>query len=431
LFFLVSFLMLASSWSRRGGPAVVAVAMAGAALAVATLVLSARLAVAWSSRLLQSRRSRAVAFASMAAFIASTAPVVYLLVAEGLDSLLQYEAANLLDFLGVIPAGAPVRAAAEASYGNMAGAAWRLGVSAAWVLLLHGAWRANVAHTLVHPVFRGGGSRRGGDEVLLSAERAARRGEGPSAAAPARVAALQAQVLRTVRVRALRYWLTDPRYLVALVSVAVFPALFFVLLVPVFGSPTWLIVAVPVLLAGTIGWGRHNDVAHDSTALWMDVVSGRVGRPVMAGRLRASLVWSLPLVLAVAVGAVAIAGRFDLLPGVVGAALGVLGTTLGVSSVTSVALPYRAPAPGESPFAAEVGSVGASLLAQIVSSLAAWAVALPVAFPLVAALRWHAGWGWLGLVLGTAVGTVAAVLGTRWAGSLYDARSGRLLTAVT
>jgi ABC-2 type transport system permease protein len=192
----------------------------------------------------------------------------------------------------------------------------------------------------------------------------------------------------------------------------------------------WLVFSIPVLLAGTIGWGRHNDVAYDSTALWLDIVSGRLGREVMRGRVAATLAWAGPLVLVAAVAAVAVARRPDLAPAVVGACVGVLGTSLAVSAVTSVAFPYRAPAPGESPFAAEVGSLGAGLLAQIISSGAAWVVAVPVTLPLAAAISWDTRWGWVGLVTGTATGAVLLAVGTRKAGDLYDRKSGRLVGAV-
>ena len=129
--------------------------------------------------------------------------------------------------------------------------------------------------------------------------------------------------------------------------------------------------------------------------------------------------------------AVTVSGRLDLLPAVIGAVVGVLGTSLGVSAVTSVAMPYRAPASGENPFGAEVGSVGAGLLAQFVSSLASALVAVPVSLPLIAAVRWDANWGWAGLAFGSATGVLVLILGTRWAGTLYDRRSGRLVGAVS
>jgi ABC-2 type transport system permease protein len=131
------------------------------------------------------------------------------------------------------------------------------------------------------------------------------------------------------------------------------------------------------------------------------------------------------------VAAILVGGRVDLAPGVIGAAVGVLGTSLGVSAGTSLVLPYRAPAPGENPFSAQVGSVGAGLLAQAISSAAAWIVAVPVVLPLVAALLWDPSWGWVGLVTGSATGALALVFGIRWAGDLYDRKSGRLVGAVS
>jgi ABC-2 type transport system permease protein len=150
----------------------------------------------------------------------------------------------------------------------------------------------------------------------------------------------------------------------------------------------------------------------------------------MAGRVRATLAWAAPATLLAVVLAAALSGRWDLVPAEVGAAAGVLGTSLGVSAISSVVMPYRAPAPGENPFSAEVGSVGAGLLAQFFSSVAAWVVAVPVTLPLVAAIAWDARYGWLGLVFGTATGVAVLAYATRWAGRLYDRRSGRLVMAV-
>jgi ABC-2 type transport system permease protein len=303
-------------------------------------------------------------------------------------------------------------------------------------MLLWLAWRVNVAYVLVHPVSRSGGARVREDSMLAIARRVERRKnrrirrllagrKGPRAGRNARAVV-------AVRSRAIRYWFADPRYLAAILSVSVFPILFFFLVYPAYGSPIYVIVAIPVLLAGTIGWGRHNDIAYDSTALWLDVVAGRLGRALMWGRVTATLVWAIPVVAAGTIAAVVVGGRPDLTPGVVGASLGVLGTSLGVSAVTSVALPYRAPAPGENPFSAQVGSVGAGLLAQAISSAVAWTVAVPVVFPLVAALLWeNPAWGWVGLVTGTATGLACLVLGVRWAGTLYDRKSGRLVAAVS
>ena len=66
----------------------------------------------------------------------------------------------------------------------------------------------------------------------------------------------------------------------------------------------------------------------------------------------------------------------------------------------------------------------------MVSSISAWIVAVPVTLPLVAAIRWDARFGWLGLAFGFATGVGVLVVATRWAGRLYDQKSGRLVNAV-
>ncbi len=429
LFFLVVLALLASSW-RHDGPATLAVAFAWAALTHATMILSARVSVAWTARVLQSRRAREAALVAVVVGVLVATPVAYAVVSEGLDAILNVDVPALLEALRWTPIGLPVAATSAAAAGEWWSVAWRIGASLAWILLLHGVWRANVAYTLVHPTYRGGGARARDDAILAAAKRF-EAGRLPRAGSAQRAVASRAgSAQRAVASRALRYWFTDPRYLSGLVSVMVFPALFFTLVYPIFGSPVAVVMSIPVLVAGTIGWARHNDVAYDSTALWLDVVSGRLGREVMRGRVAATLAWAVPLATVAGLAALGLAGRWDLAPAEFGAIAGVLGTSLGVSAISAVALPYRAPAPGENPFSAEVGSVGAGLLAQLVSSISAWIVAIPVTLPLVAAIRWDARIGWLGLVLGLATGAGVLVLSTRWAGRLYDRKSGRLVISV-
>jgi ABC-2 type transport system permease protein len=151
----------------------------------------------------------------------------------------------------------------------------------------------------------------------------------------------------------------------------------------------------------------------------------------MKGRLFAVLTWALPAVMAPAVALVAWSGLWTLAPAVIGACVGVLGLTLGISAVSSVLLPYRAPAPGDNPFGAEVGSVGASLLAQLVSSFAT-AIAMPlVTVPFVLALTVGASWGWLALVTGLLFGILGVAWGVRLSGRAYNARAGSLVGAVS
>src|SRR5690606_28372252 len=96
------------------------------------------------------------------------------------------------------------------------------------------------------------------------------------------------------------------------------------------------------------------------------------------GRTLATLVWALPVTLAAGVAGVALSGRWDVAPAALGAAVGLLLGGLGVSAVASATLPYPVPEAGANPFAAQIGGVGASLVAQVATSTATFLVCSPV-----------------------------------------------------
>ncbi len=413
LFFAAVFLILALAW-RADGMAVLAVAGVGGLLTVAFMVMTARVAVAWSTRLLSSRSARAWGLGGIVVLIAILLPTGWLTFRDGLASALAYEIPTSLVWLGYTPVGAGISAPGALAGGDALGAVWRLAIVAGAVWIAHRAWRANVAYTLIHPTFRGGGARRRDDVILDGAT----SGSGDPATG-------------AIRSRLLLYWRTDSRYVVNAIGVVTLPAVFFVIVGPVLEfDPRWTFAA-PVMLAASIGWGRHNDVAYDSSALHMDVTAGRIGRAVMTGRTQAVLLWAVPLVMLGALAVLVWSGLWQVTPGLIGACVGALGVTLGISALTSVLLPYRAPGPGENPFGADVGSVGASLVAQIVSG-AAMAAALPlVTVAFVLSLTVDARWGWLALVAGIGLGVAGLVAGVRMAGSVYDRRAGKLLAVVS
>jgi ABC-2 type transport system permease protein len=351
----------------------------------------------------------------LAAVTAAMAPAVWLTFRRGFDSALVAEIPLVLEWLGRTPVGAGFAAPGFAVEGDWAGVAWRLALMIGTGVVLGLAWRDAVAYSLINPTFRGAGRRRTTD--VIAAVTAARSRLG----VPTRV----------VRARVVQYWATDPRYLVSAVGVLVTPAFFYGLVMPILGlDPRWAF-AGPILLASSIGWGRHNDVALDSSALWMDVVAGRLGTAVMRGRMAATLVWAVPAVAIAALATLAWTGEWQYTPALVGACIGTLGATLAIASLSSVLFPYRAAAPGKNPFGAEVGSVGASLVAQLVSSAAAVAVLPFATVPLILALTVDARWGGVGLVLGSAIGLLGYRWGVAMSGKAYDSKAGRLLAAVT
>lgn len=421
-FFTAMFVLLCLSW-LDGAVTTMLVALIGALLTVASLVFGARVASMWATRVLASRRARGAALAVMVGSLALMAPLAWVLFRDGLDAVLEYDLVVLLDQLALTPLGAGMSAPAVALAGDTWGAVWRLAMMAAWVIALLGAWRANVDYSLVHPRFRGAGTRRRDDSIVGAGQRQwfAKR---PAWSRLSPIAA-------TVRARLLRYWFSDPRYLANMLGVLAFPVVFFVIVVPIAGlDARWSFVA-PVMLAASIGWGRHNDIAYDSSALWLDVVSGRIGVDVMRGRMSAVMAWALP---ATALGCLAVvlwSGLWAVGLALLGACVGVLGLTLAISALSSVLVPYRAPAPGENPLGAEVGSVGAGLFAQLASSVATVVLLPLVLLPLALALTVDPRWAWLAAASGFVLGPVAYLMGVRWAGRLYDARSGKLLASVT
>lgn len=415
MFFAFVLVALATAWrSEHPKPWVSVVAVAGALLTWAAMILSARIAAAWSARVLGSRRAREAALITAVSVAALAVPAVWVIVRDGLELVLEYDLRVLMGQLAVTPVGAGMAAPQFVVDREPWGAAWRLAMMVVWVVILAVAWRATVAHSLVNPVFRGGGTRTRDDSILAAADKA--KTTRPRTA---------------VKARLLRYWFTDPRYLSNLIGVLVMPILLVGLAVPTLGlDARWTFLA-PVLLAATIGWGRHNDVALDSSALWIDVTGGQLGAEVMRGRMAAVLTWAIPGVGALAIGALAWTRLWELAPALIGACIGVLGSTLGVAAITSIAFPYRAPAPGESPFGAEVGSVGASLVAQFVSSAVTFVVLPLSVVPFVLAFAVDPRWGWVSAIVGTAVGVLVYLLGVRVGGLLYDRRAGALIGLVT
>jgi ABC-2 type transport system permease protein len=412
-------LVMAASW--RGGDkqaTVLVVAFIGAVLTALTWVFSARVATLWAVRLLTTRAAKGVVSASVAVLGAVVAGAIIRVRAEGLASLLENEIATALTQLGRTPIGAAMAAPASIVEGNVWGAVWRLAMVAAWVVVLHFAWRDAVSYVLVHPTARGAGVRRNRDAILASGERTGRPWS------------LVRPVTRVVLSRTARSWRTDPRYVTQIVGALVFPVMIGGLILSFSGNSNVWMAALPVALGITIGWGRHNDLAFDSSGSWLDIVSGVRGADILVGRLLGVVLWAGPALIVLSVAAAGVAGRWDVFPAVAATALGTLGMALGVASITSVLMPYRVPAPGESPFGADAGSIGASLLGQVVSSVGT-GVAVPfIVAPLVCAFLWGGAWWAVAIVWGPLAGGVLAWWGTSLGGRWYDSRSGRLLGAV-
>ena len=98
-----------------------------------------------------------------------------------------------------------------------------------------------------------------------------------------------------VAARSLMYWLRDRRYIVNLLVIPVAAALTVVPLL-IAGVPLEIVALVPVpFVALFLGWLPHNDLAYDSTAVWMHIASGVRGVSDRIGRLVPVLLIGIPL----------------------------------------------------------------------------------------------------------------------------------------
>ena len=100
------------------------------------------------------------------------------------------------------------------------------------------------------------------------------------------------------------------------------------------------------LVAFLLGWGEHNAVAYDSDAVWLHLVTATPGVADRRGGswpqccslscccrpTRSSAPW--------------VGQRLDLLGGLLGLSVALLGAGYGLSSVMSVVLPYPVPRVG-------------------------------------------------------------------------------------
>ncbi len=397
-------------WRDQGGPTI-AVAAVAAPLGLATCLLHARLATEVASRVLSSRRSRETGAVLGVLAVVLVVPAVAALGSLGLEGALEKVPA-VAAVLGWTPLGLPWAAPPAMALGDTAGALARLAVGLAWVLAGAIAWTALLQRSLVRPPSRSGQARRRADAILPT--RARRRHPGLVAAA-------------AIARRGLRYWTADPRYMSALAGSVVAPVLLVVLIAAVVDTPAAVALGLGGFMAGTIGWGRHNDVAYDGSAFWLHIGAHVPGWADRLGRTLATFVWAAPLTAVVSLAGAAMSGRWELAGAAVGLGFGVLCGGLAVSAVASVLLPYPVPAAGANPYAAQLGAVGATMVAQVVSSMSTLVVCAPVGILYAVSLWLRPSFAGATLAVGVVGGLATLAAGIVTGGKVYDERASRLL----
>jgi ABC-2 type transport system permease protein len=393
----------AVAWTAHGASA--AVSTASVVLGVLTCTLLARLGMAAASMFLHDRRSRELSGLFVLVVLVVVVPVGVFLASLEWDGVVPPQLLEAVSALALTPLGAawalPGLVAAgdpDASTSALVAVGTLVGLGLLWALAVR-----RLLTTIERP---SSGRDRGGLGWFAVA-----------AGTPG----------GAIAARSLMYWLGDSRYIANIVMIP-FAAIITVVPLLVAGVPLQLAVLVPVPFAALLlGWLPHNDVAYDSTAIWMHVASGVRGIADRVGRLVPVLLIGIPLLALALPVAISVHGRWAMLPALAGVCVCLFFSALGLSSISSVLAPYGVSRPGESAFQQPQRAGSRSAVAQGVVMLGAIVVTLPVLW-----------WGWIALTsdidaamtamwAGLAIGLGMLMVGLAIGSALFDHRGSRLM----
>lgn len=180
-----------------------------------------------------------------------------------------------------------------------------------------------------------------------------------------------------IAARTVIYWRRDPRYFVSLLALpAAAIAVTFAMQLAGMRFEFLVLLPVPVILY-LLGWSIHNDIAMDSTAIWMHVASNTRGRDDRIGRLTPIIVAGVPLLVVGTTLSVLLVGKWYIFPVVLGLNTATLLIGSGISTVASAWVVYPSTRPGESPFSQPQYNGAGAAVAQSVSFIGGVLLTLP------------------------------------------------------
>jgi ABC-2 type transport system permease protein len=376
------------TWSRNPGSTILAII--SAVVAVVTCALVGRVMRSVAGFLFTTRRARGVGSVITVLIIVVVVPIALLVTGidwggSGLRSL-----HRVADWLSWTPLGAVWAAPADAALGQWGTPILKLVIAVAFVAVVWIAWQFLVAAMLVRP------DRTADTHTSV--------GLGWFGALPHGAAG-------AVAARSLTYWGRDGRYWVSLVMIPLVPIVAVVALM-IAGVSGEIAALLPLpLICLFLGWAVHNDIAYDSTAVWLHIVSGTRGVADRVGRLAPVLLIGIPLIAVGSVLTVIFYGDWRALPGVIGVSSALLLIGLGLSSATSALMPYPATKPNDTAFAQPQITGGASAAIQSFSFIAILILASPVIALGVLGIVDSPKWFEQTLLLGLALGIVVLIGG--------------------
>lgn len=387
-------------WVAQGAaPALTAFALV---LGVLTCLLAAKVALALGGLALRERRSRELSGLLLVGLIIVALPIAVFVVSLEWDGEVPSALAEAVRVLAMTPLGAawalPGASVLHGSVGVSVTVAVLtvLGLGALWFWLVR---------LLLTTTERPGSGRE-------------RAGLGWFALTPGTPGG-------GIAARSLLYWLRDPRHLVDLFIVPVVAAVVVVPLLIVGVPPEYVVLVPAPLMALFFGWIAHNDLAYDSSAVWMHVAAAVRGASDRSGRLvPVALVGTAVLAIAVPM-LISLHGRWAMLPAMIGVCASLFLCGLGLSSLSSVLLPYPVSRPGDSPFQQPPRTSGG--LAQAVVLLGAIVLSAPALWFAWRALSDDPSFAWTALWTGLGVGFVVLLAGIFGGGAVFERRGGRLM----
>lgn len=227
--------------------------------------------------------------------------------------------------------------------------------------------------------------------------------------------------------RSLTAWLRDPRYLRQLIFVPLFPALFAF----TGGLREGPFVASAVIVAFVLSITGYTDISYDGTAFASVLSTGVRGWQDRLGRLLGAATVGIPAVVLVAIVTLVIADAVALLPGVLGAALGILLAGYAVSAVSSALIVSPVSAPGDSPFKTVPGQTFLNGLLVFVVMAGVLVLAAPSLITTVIGLvTGTVQLGWIALAIAVVVGSAAITGGVIVGGRTLERTGPSLLLRI-
>ncbi|WP_308465285.1 hypothetical protein [Rathayibacter soli] len=394
------------TWSTSFGS--VLLALIAAAVATVTCTLVARLTTAIAGLVLATRRARDFGGAFGLVVLVLVLPIVLLLTNIDWSHGGILALHRVADGLSWTPLGAVWAVPADAAEGAIGASLLKLIIASAFLAAVWLAWRGLVALMLVTP---------------------GRQAVAHTYAGLGWFGSFSRRPAGAIAARSLTYWGRDARYWVSLLMIPLVPFVAVAALM-IAGVPGHIAALLPLpIMCLFLGWSIHNDVAYDSTAIWMHIASGTRGVADRIGRIVPILFFGVPLIAVGSIVTVVFYGDWAILPAVVGVNTAVLFVGIGLSSISSALFPYPATKPNDSAFAQPQHTSATAAAIQSVSFLAILVFASPVVALTVLGIVESPDWFFAALAAGLVIGGGVLVGGVAAGAATFDRRGPEILAA--